>query len=56
MVEIGKEDEPLAKRVVVTCGLQPLSTSETLGALKRNSTVMKISWGTEVLLGRVIKL
>lgn len=50
MAETGEEEEAL-KGVVVIWGLPPLSISNVLGALKRSSVVMKISQGTEVLLG-----
>lgn len=56
MAEMGKEEEPLAEGVVVIWGLLPLGTSDMLGALKRNSVVIKISQGTEVLLGWISKL
>lgn len=56
MAEMGEKEEPLAERVVVIWGLLPLGPSDVLGALKRNSVVIKISQGTEVLLGGISKL
>lgn len=56
MAETGEKEEPLAKGVVVIWRLPPLSASDMLGPLKRNSVVMKISQGTEALLGKISKL
>lgn len=56
MAETGEKEEPLAKGVVVIWGLLPLSASDMLGPLKRNSVAMKISQGTAVLLGEISKL